>query len=103
MIEWTSLIGDNETIHKKLPKLLQFKFSVPAGYHNSFVFSIENNDFDDDSKQMDLCNIAIVKAGNNMPCVHAWEDSTTLSLSNDTSDETHMRILSDESDLTKHE
>ena len=80
-----------------MPKLLQFKFRVPEGYHNSFVFNLENKDFDDPDKHMDLCNIAIVQAGNNLPCVHAWEDTVTRSISNETDDETIMKTLPENS------
>lgn len=46
---------------------------------------------------MDLCNIAIVQAGNNLPCVHAWEDTVTRSISNETDDETYMKTLPENS------
>ena len=83
LISTESLIGPNDKIHKMLPKLVRFKIKVPQGYHNSFILSVENKDFDDDEKQVDLCSLAIVSAGMNLPCVHAWDPLyTTVELHN---------------------
>ena len=95
LVEWKALIGENDKINKELPKLLQFKYRVPDGYHNSFVFNIENVNFDSEKQHIDFCNIAIVQAGNNLPCVHAWEDTVTRSLTNDT-DTDYAKVLSNE-------
>jgi len=95
LVEWKALIGEDDKINKELPKLLQFKYRVPDGYHNSFVFNIENVNFDSEKQHIDFCNIAIVQAGNNLPCVHAWEDTVTRSLTNDT-DTDYAKVLSNE-------
>lgn len=75
--EYHAKIGANDKVNKQLPKLLSFKFRVPPGFHNSFEFSIENKDFDDPDKQVDFCSVAIVFAGNNLPCIHAFDNATT--------------------------
>ena len=91
LISTESLIGPMDKIHKMLPKLLRFKIKVPQGYHNSFILSVENKDFDDDEKQVDLCNLAIVSAGMNLPCVHAWDPLyTTVEIDNSTD---YMKIV----------
>ena len=86
-----SIIGPLDKIHKKLPKLLRFKIKVPPGYHNSFILTVENKDFDDDTKQVDLCNLGIVSAGMNLPCVHAYDpEYTTVQIDNSTE---YMKVV----------
>ena len=91
LISKESIIGPIDKIHKKLPKLLRFKIKVPAGYHNSFKFTVENKDFDDDTKQVDLCSIGIVSAGMNLPCVHAYDPEYTTVEIHNSSD--YMKIV----------
>lgn len=79
------MIGADDELNKELPKVLSFKLKIPSGFHNSFRFVIENKDFDDPDKQVDFCSVNIVRAGNNLPCLHAYDpDFTTTQLSNDT-------------------
>lgn len=93
MIKWEALIGTNSAVHKGLPKLLQLKYRFPAGYYNSFRITFENEAFDDPDKQIDFCSAAIIAAGNNMPCIHAWGESVTRSLKNDTG---YMKVNTNE-------
>ena len=62
MVEYKALIGGNDQVHKKLPKLLSFKFKVPPGFHNSFTMTVENKDYDNSGKEIDFCTIAIGKS-----------------------------------------
>ena len=77
LLEYKALIGGDAEVHKQLPKLLSFKFNVPPGFHNSFKFTIINKDFDNNDKQIDFCTVAIVSAGNNLPCIHAYDENHT--------------------------
>ena len=61
-MEYKALIGSNDQVHKKLPKLLSFKFKVPPGFHNSFTMTVENKDYDNSGKEIDFCTIAIGKS-----------------------------------------
>ena len=80
-----ALIGGDAEVNKKTPKLLSYKFNVQSGFHNSFTFTMINKDFDDPNKQIDFCTIAISSAGNNLPCIHAYDkDYTSQELHNDT-------------------
>jgi hypothetical protein len=80
-----ALIGGDAEVNKKTPKLLSFKFKVQSGFHNSFTFTIINKDFDDPNKQIDFCTIVISSAGNNLPCIHAYDEAyTRQELHNDT-------------------
>ena len=80
------MVGGDDEVHKKIPKLVNFKLDIPAGYHNSFTFTVENTNFDDPAIQVDFCNLAIVTAGNNLPCIHAYDDSSTERKLNDGAD-----------------
>ena len=93
MIKWEAIIGTNATVHKSLPKLLTFKYELTPGYYNSFRITFENTGFDDPAKQIDFCSAAIIAAGNNMPCIHAWGESVTRSLKNDTG---YMKVNTNE-------
>lgn len=86
LAEYKSLSGENDKIYKGASKLMQFKLQIPKDFNSNFVFSLENKNFDDD-KHVFFCTMAIVAAGNNLPCIIPFSDETRVEVLNATGQE----------------
>ena len=68
-------MGPDDVIYRKAPKLIELTFPVPAGYTGNISLRVTNTHYDDDIN-VDLCGIAVVKVGKNLPCVKLQRDVT---------------------------
>ena len=74
--QYKSLVGPDNVIYKRTPKLMRFQVRVPSNYLGDITFHMNNTHYDEEDVVVDICDLAVVETGVNIPCVHILNDVT---------------------------
>lgn len=74
---YKSLTGPDDVIYKRAPKLMRFDIRVPENYLGDITLMINNTHYDEDYVIIEMCDIAVVNVGENVPCLDVTKDVVT--------------------------
>ena len=73
------MTGPNGLIYKKAAKRMQIKVPVPQGFLGDVTVRINNTGYDNDVF-VDLCGMAVIDVGTNLPCVDLKSDTVATNM-----------------------
>eukprot|EP00094_Tigriopus_californicus_P011496 TCALIF_11101-PA protein Name:"Protein of unknown function" AED:0.09 eAED:0.09 QI:0/0.77/0.73/0.95/0.48/0.58/46/1495/2737 len=71
---YKSLTGPDDIFYSRAPKLMRFEIRVPENYLGDIILMINNTHYDEDHVLLEVCDIAVVKVGENLPCLDVTKD-----------------------------
>ena len=69
-------VDGNNHLYNKASKIIRFKIPIPDGYYGNPVFEVKNKEYGN-NKHIEFCYMAVVAAGNNVPCAIPDISTTT--------------------------